>query len=118
MMLEELVVDLVNVIFDVYDMVLNGVELGGGFVCIYDQFMQLVVFSILGIDKEEVELKFGFLLEVLCFGVLLYGGLVFGLDCLVMLMMGVSLICDVMVFFKMIMVVCLFIDVLSLVNFQ
>ena len=50
---------------DAYDMVLNGVELGGGSVRIHDQTMQSAVFSILGIDKEEAELKFGFLLEAL-----------------------------------------------------
>lgn len=118
LMLEEFKVNLVEVLFDVYDMVLNGVELGGGFVCIYNEDMQFMVFNIFGIDDEEVKNKFGFLLDVLCFGVLLYVGFVFGLDCLVMFMIGVMFICDVMVFFKMIIVVCLLILVFSFVNLQ
>lgn len=115
---DEFKVNFVDVLLDVYDMVLNGVEFGGGLVCIYNEDMQLVVFNIFGIDDEEVKNKFGFLLDVFCFGVLLYVGFVFGLDCLVMFMIGVIFICDVMVFFKIIMVVCLLMFVLSFVNLQ
>ena len=83
-----------------YDMVLNGVELGGGSVRIHDMEMQSLVFDLLGIEEQEAQEKFGFLLEALQYGTPPHAGLAFGLDRLVMLMLGAESIRDVMAFPK------------------
>jgi aspartyl-tRNA synthetase len=83
-----------------YDMVLNGSEIGGGSVRIHDQAMQKVVFDLLGIDDAEAESKFGFLLSGLRHGAPPHAGLAFGLDRLVMLMVGGQSIRDVIAFPK------------------
>ena len=83
-----------------YDMILNGVELGGGSIRIHRTEMQEKVLSLLGIDEQEAEDKFGFLLTALKYGCPPHGGIAFGLDRLIMLMAGASSIRDVMAFPK------------------
>ncbi|HWQ79700.1 MAG TPA: aspartate--tRNA ligase [Anaerovoracaceae bacterium] len=83
-----------------YDIVLNGIELGGGSIRIHDRNLQRKMFEVLGLSEETVKSKFGFLLEAFRYGTPPHGGLAYGLDRLVMLLSGEHSIREVMAFPK------------------
>ena len=92
--------DPVSVKAEAYDIVLNGVELGGGSIRIHDKELQAKMFEVLGLTKEECEEKFGFLIEAFKYGAPPHGGLAYGLDRLVMLLLGEQSIREVIAFPK------------------
>jgi aspartyl-tRNA synthetase len=83
-----------------YDLVLNGVELGSGSLRIADPKLQEAVFGALGLDEEQIKVKFGFLVEAMDYGIPPHGGIGIGLDRTVMLMAGESSIREVIAFPK------------------
>ncbi len=99
-----------NALSRAYDMVLNGTELGGGSIRIHEAQMQREVLKLLGIDDDEAQDKFGFLLNALRYGAPPHGGIAFGIDRLVMLMAGATTLRDVMAFPKTQSASCLLTD--------
>ena len=83
-----------------YDIVLNGVEIGGGSIRIHSSELQERMFRALGFTKEEAQKRFGFLLDAFRFGPPPHGGLAYGLDRLAMLICGTASIRDVIAFPK------------------
>ena len=92
--------DLGKVRAKAYDIILNGNEIGGGSLRIYNSQLQEKMFKALNIPQEDIELRFGFLINAFKYGAPPHGGMAYGFDRLVMLLAGRDSIRDVMAFPK------------------
>lgn len=98
--LDKLDGDILSLNADAYDIVLNGVELGGGSIRIHDRQLQDKMFQVLGLGEEDRMEKFGFFIEAFKYGAPPHAGLAYGLDRMIMLLLGESSIREVIAFPK------------------
>ena len=110
--------DLGSILADAYDIVLNGVELGGGSIRIHDRKLQRQIFDALKLTDEEIKVKFGFFLEAFSYGAPPHGGLAYGLDRMCMLLCGADSIRETIAFPKNAGAICVMSEAPTVVSQQ